>query len=188
MVATTSGTVKLNALARLRPYLLTLATAMTVFLLALDGGSYGVQSRTTLAIAALWAVLMGLVVSVWPLAIPPRAAYAGAGLLAAFAAWTGASMIWAESAERAFTEFNRVALYLAIFLVAVLAATRGNLGRWLDGIALGITVTGLLALASRLYLDVLPAGQVPEFLPAAVTRLSYPVEYWNGLAILCALA
>jgi O-Antigen ligase/Tetratricopeptide repeat len=165
-----------------------LAVAGIVVWLGFDGGSYGLDSRATLAVAAWWSILMAVVLGLWPLVRPPRAALLAGGLLTGFAALTLASMAWAESAERAFTEFNRVALYLGIFLVAVLAGTRANAARWSDGIAVGITAIGVVALITRLFPDVLPQGQVPDFLPAAVTRLSYPVEYWNGLAIFAGIA
>jgi hypothetical protein len=166
---------------------LAVAAGAIVFWIAYDGGSYGLESRATLAIGIWWTLLMAVVLGLWPLVSPPRAGSLVGALLGAFALLNGLSMLWAESAERAFTEFNRATLYLGVFLVALCAGTRGNVGRWLDGLALGLTATGLLALASRLFPDVLPAGDVPEFLPSAMTRLSYPVEYWNGLAILLAL-
>ena len=166
---------------------LAVAAGAIVFWIAFDGGSYGLESRATLAIGVWWTLLMAVVLGLWPLVAPPRGGLVVGGLLGAFTLLNGLSMLWAESAERAFTEFNRAALYLGVFLVALCAGTRGNVGRWLDGLALGITATGLLALASRLFPDLLPAGDVPDFLPAAMTRLSYPVEYWNGLAILLAL-
>ena len=159
-----------------------------VFWIAYDGGSYGLESRATLAIAVWWTLLMAIVLGLWPLVEPPRGGGVAGALLGGFALLNGASMTWAESAERAFTEFNRASLYLGIFLVAVCAGTRGNVGRWLDALALGIVATGLFGLASRLFPDRFSPGDVPEFLPAALTRLSRPVEYWNGLAILLALA
>jgi O-Antigen ligase/Tetratricopeptide repeat len=165
----------------------TLAVAAVFFWIAFDGGSYGVASRATLAIAIWWAIVMTIALGVWPLARPPVAAIVVGAVIAAFALWTGTSIAWAESAERAFAEFNRVVLLLGVFLVAVLSATRGNVVRWSDGIAAGIASIGVLGLASRLFLDVLPSGDVPEFLPSSVSRLSYPVEYWNGLAILVAI-
>jgi hypothetical protein len=168
--------------------ILTVAIGALVFWIAFDGGSYALESRATLAIATWWLILMAVVLGLWPLARPGRAALVTGALIAALGILTVSSIVWAESAERAFTEFNRVALYLAVFLVAVLAGTRGNVARWADGIAVGITATGLLALASRLFPDVLPAGEVAEFLPSAYTRLSWPMEYWNGLAILIGLA
>jgi O-antigen ligase len=72
-------------------------------------------------------------------------------------------------------------------VVAVLASSRGNLTRWCDGLALATAGIGVLALASRLFPDTLPRGDIPDFLPSALTRLSWPLEYWNGLAIFVAL-
>jgi hypothetical protein len=167
---------------------LALAGGAVVFWIAYDGGSYAVESRATLAIAVWWTLLMAVVLGLWPLVTPPRAGVVAGGLLAALTVLTGLSMTWAESAERAFTEFNRAALYLGVFLVALCAGTRGNVGRWLDGLAIGIVATGLFGLATRLFPNRFDPGAIPEFLPAAVTRLSRPVEYWNGLAILVALA
>jgi O-antigen ligase len=168
--------------------LVTLAVAAVVFWVAFDGGSYSLSSRATLSIAIWWTILMAIVLGLWPLARPPRAALLAGGLLAGLAAITAASIGWAASAERAFTEANRVTLLLGAFAVAVLAGTRGNVRRFADGLALGLAAVGVLALAGRLFGDVLPAGQVPDFLPSALTRLSWPVEYWNGLAILVALS
>ena len=53
--------------------------------------------------------------------------------------------------------------------------------------ALAVVVVGLLALAQRLFPGLLPEGDVPELLPNAASRLSYPLGYWNGLAIFVAL-
>jgi hypothetical protein len=166
---------------------LTAIVAGAVFWLAYDGGSYGLESRATAAIALWWTAVIAVVLGLWPLARPPAAAFVAGGFLGAFCAWTGLSAFWASSAERAFTEFNRVSLFLAVFVVAVLASSRGNLTRWCDGLALATAGIGVLALASRLFPDTLPRGDIPDFLPSALTRLSWPLEYWNGLAIFVAL-
>ncbi len=168
--------------------ILRLGVAVLVFLLAFDGGGYGLESRTMAAIAVWWAIIIAVLLGLWPLVRPTWSVVAAGGLVAAFAAWTAASITWAPSAENAFNEFNRVALYLGVYLVAVLAASRRNAHAWSDALAIGITSVGVLALASRLFPTVLPAGDVPEFIPSAVARLSYPVEYWNGLAILAGLS
>ena len=159
----------------LRTDLVPVLVAVAVFWTAFDGGTYGLIDRASLAIAVWWALLMAVVLGLWPLVAPPRAAVVAGGLLAAFALLNGLSMTWAASAERAFTEFNRAALYLGLFLVAVCGGTRGNVGRWLDGLALGIVATGIFALVSRLFPTAIDPGDVPEFLPAALARLSRPV-------------
>src|SRR5919197_1147452 len=48
------------------------------------------------------------------------------------------------------------------------------------GLLLGLTVTAAVALVSRLFPGLFSARGLPEFLPNAATRLSFPVGYWNG--------
>jgi O-Antigen ligase len=165
-----------------------LSSAVAVFLLALDGGSYSLVSRTTLAIGVWWTIVVALGLALLPLARPPRHVFVTGGLLAGFAALTAASMAWAPSAEKAFIEFDRVSLYLGVYALTVLITTRATAAMVSDGIAIGIVGVGLLALGGRFFPDLLPAGELPSFLPSAHARLNYPVNYWNGLAILVALA
>ncbi len=97
-------------------------------------------------------------------------------------------MSWAESPERAFAEFNRVALYLGVFVLAVALGTPANVRQWRDGIAAGIAAIGVVALASRLFPDFVDERSLFQFLPGGETRLSYPLDYWNGLGIFTGLA
>ena len=167
---------------------LLLAVAVATLLLALDGGSSQLSARNGLAVVAWWSVALSVAVGTWPVARLPRLALAAGALLAAFAAWTLASVVWAPSAEQAVLEFDRAALYLGAFLVAVLAATRGTVARWVDGIAFGLTAVAGVALASRLFPSLFNEPTLSQYLPSARTRLSFPVQYWNGLGILVALA
>nr|MBA3364400.1 O-antigen ligase family protein [Actinomycetota bacterium] len=172
----------------LRSHALPAAVAAGTFWLAYDGGSFDLPSRNGLAAALTWAVVVAVVLGLWPRARPTRAAAVVACSMAALAGWTLASAGWAASAELAVVELNRVLLYLAVFLFVVFAANRGEAGRWADGIAAGIVATAVLALMSRLYPDVLSDDNALEFLPSAQNRLSFPLDYWNGLAIFSALA
>lgn len=170
-----------------RENVLTLLLGAGVFALALDGGGYGVTTRNSLAIGILWTLALAIALVIWPLARPPRAAVAAGALLAGLAAWTAISIGWSDSAEKAFAEFNRTSLYLAVFGLVVVAAARGSARRWSDGLAIGIVATALLALTSRLLPDLVGGDDVFRFLPGADDRLSYPVDYWNGLGIFVAL-
>jgi hypothetical protein len=165
----------------------TLALAAAVTWLALENGGYDLTVRAPVAIALLAAIGLLVALAVWPRSAPPRAVLVVAVLLAGFALLNGLSLVWAESAERAFTEFNRVAFYVAVLAVAVLAARRGGAREWSNGLALGIVVVAALALASRLFPDLLETSASSR-LDADDPRLSYPVYYWNGLAALLALA
>ena len=173
--------------APLRGAAVTLAVAVATVGLALDGGGSPITTRSVAAIVVWWALLLAVVFAVWPVNGLPRPALACGALLAAFTAFTGLSAIWAPSAEAAFLEFDRLALHLALFTVAVVATRPGDGRRWADGLALAIGVIGLLALAQRLLPGVMPESDIPRLLPSAGTRLSYPVGYWNGLAILLGL-
>ena len=97
-------------------------------------------------------------------------------------------MLWAPSAEEAFAEFNRVTLYLGAFLLVLLLGRRASLGRWCDALALAIVAITALALVSRLFPGALPDRGLAAFLPSAATRLSFPLGYWNGLAVFVAFA
>lgn len=167
---------------------MTLLVAALVFWLAFDGGAYELESRNSLSIVVWWTIIMAVGLGLWPLAAVTTAALAVGGLLAGYAAITAASIAWSASAEKSFTEFNRVTLYLGVFTLAVLAGTRGNAAHWSDGLGIGITATGVFALASRLFPAIFPEGEIAAFLPSAYARLSYPLNYWNGLAIFIALA
>lgn len=162
-----------------------LVIAAAIFWIAFDGGSYGVIERGSHALVALWALTVGVALGLWPRAPLPGAALVTGGLIVGLAGWIGLSTLWGESAERSVAEFNRVTLYLAAFLIAVVVIDRRRLLPALGGIAVATTCVGLLALASRLFPSLIAeTSGLAQLFPAAEKRLSYPVNYWNGLATL----
>jgi hypothetical protein len=134
-----------------------------------------------------WALALGVALVQWPRERIPWTAVAAGGLLAALAGLAGLSMIWADSSELAFDEANRTALYLGVFALAVVVARRGDARRWVDGLALGIVAVVLLALVARLLPGLIEAAEPPASF-ADDLRPSYPLGYWNGLAVMSALA
>lgn len=164
-----------------------LLVAAGVFLLALNDGTYQVTARSGLAIAAWWAIAIGIVLRLWPRRRLPVEAWVAGGALALLGAFAGASMAWGSSAEGAFVELDRILIYVGIFTLVVLMTRRGDAARWSDGLALGITAVGLLALTSELFPGSIGPHAPPAFFPGE-NRLSYPVNYWNGLAILVGIA
>jgi peptidoglycan/LPS O-acetylase OafA/YrhL len=110
-------------------YLLAPLLAAGVFWLAWDEGTYGLTSRNSVAVVVLWAIVLASAAGLWPAARVPRAALVSGSLLGAFALWTGLSALWAASPEKAFNEFDRVFLFLAVFALAVVAAPRGSARR-----------------------------------------------------------
>lgn len=166
----------------------TLIVGLAVFLVGYAHGIYGVESRSTVGIVVWWTVALGVGLGLWSAVRLPRAAFLAGGLLAAFTLLTLVSASWASSAERAFDDFARDAVYVGVFTLVVLVSSRGQLGRWVDGIALGATAVALIGLASRLIPEVVHQESAYGSLPGDRTRLSQPIGYWNGLAVLTGIA
>lgn len=129
-----------------------------------------------------WVVIAGLVFGVWPRGRTPRTALAAGGGLLAFALLSALSMGWAADDGRAFGEAVRAAGYLGLFVLVVVASPRRSARQWLAGLAIGLAVVAALALGSRMVPSLFPANDLSRLLPSVRTRLSYPLNYWNGLA------
>jgi cytochrome c-type biogenesis protein CcmH/NrfG len=158
-----------------------------VFWIAWDNGSYGLPSRGTLAVAIWWAVALGIMLGLARSTFVTSVAVTTGVLVAALAAWTLASTFWSSSAEASFAEFNRVTLYLGVYVLVVLLSTRRNVALWCNGLAVAIAAVAGVALASRLYPGLFSDRGLATFLPSSVTRLSFPLGYWNGLGVFVAL-
>jgi O-Antigen ligase len=169
-----------------RAVTLTLLVGLAVFLFAYEQAGFGVEDRATIAIVVWWAVLLAVVVGFWPQIWIGYEAAVAVGCLAVLAVLTLASMSWAANDANAFEEFNRVTLFAGLLLLVLIAARHGTAGRWCDGIALGICGIAALSLFSRCFPQVIDTTSQFRFLPAAQTRLNYPIGYWNGLAVLTA--
>ena len=162
--------------------------AAAVFYVAYEDGSYSLASRSAIAIAVWWTILVAVAARVWPVAPVPKGAVVIGSLLAGFALWDLASTAWAASAESAYAEFGRTALYLGVYTLAVVSTDRRRLTHVVDGLTAAITAVGVVALLSRLFPGLFPDRGLPALLPSARTRLSFPLDYWNGLGIFVALA
>jgi hypothetical protein len=160
---------------------------IAVVVLALNDGTYPVTARSGLAIAAWWAIAIGVLLRLWPRRRLPVEAWVAGGALVLLSAFTALSMTWANSAEGAFAELDRILIYVGVFALVVLVTRRGDAARWSDGLAVGITAVGVLALTSELFPGSIGPDAPPVFFPGE-NRLSYPVNYWNGLAILVGIA
>lgn len=137
----------------------------------------------------LWvAVILGLIVGVWPRAPVPRPALTAGACLAGLAGLTALSMTWASDDGRAFTEIVRVLTYLGLFVAVVLASGSGRPRPWLLGLAFGLTMVAALALGSRLEPSILPTSEVAETIREPEALASFPLGYWNAVAACAAMA
>src|SRR4029453_9134877 len=159
-----------------------------VLYLALRGGGDDRVVLGEFGIAVWWLVLVGAVVGILPSARISRAGWVVLGLLSAFAVWTALGITWSESAEQSAAEAARVAAYLGVFVLALSVQGRDGLRRTANAIAAAVALIGVLALLSRLHPAWFPANDAARLLePDVGNRLSYPVNYWNGLAALLAM-
>lgn len=162
-----------------------IACLLTVLAFA-DGGS-SPTTRSVTAVLVWWAILATTAFGLAPRSAIPRVAWACAGLLLALAVWAGLSATWAPSAERAFTEMCRILLYAGALVLPIVLARRGEAARWADGLAGAIALVAVLALCERLFPALVSGDDIAADLPAAASRLTYPVGYWNGLGIFLGL-
>jgi hypothetical protein len=161
---------------------------LLVVYLGLNGGGFEPVVRDQLGIAVWWGVILGLAVGALPLRSLRRSAWIALAALAAYVAWVALSASWSDSVDRSFADLGRVTTYLGIFALAL--ALRGSKGarRMINAVAAGIFVIAAIGLLSRLHPAWFPeARESVAFLAVNRSRLSYPVEYWNGLAVLCAM-
>jgi len=165
----------------------TLLVGAATFLLGMNDGSYQLTDRSAIGIVAWWALAIGVAVRFWPAVRLPRASIVAGGAFAGLALLTLLSTGWADSDEKAFLEFTRVLMYLGVFGLVAVAVRARHAAAVSDGLALGIVGVVALALASRFWWGDIGPGAPPSFFPVQ-TRLHYPVNYWNGLAILAGLA
>jgi hypothetical protein len=165
-----------------------LLVASTLLVVALDGGGYGLSSRHALAVLVWWTLFLGVSTKLLP---EPPIDRTGAGAIALFAGYSIlalSSAFWSSDVEAAVLEADRALLYLGVLILTVTLARPALLTAWSDGLAIGIVAVASIALTSRLFPGLIAAPRLSEYLPNADARLSYPLNYWNGLGLLCALA
>lgn len=158
-----------------------------VIYLALSNGGYDEIVRSEVGILVWWVVLLGALAGLLPSAPIGRAGWVAFGALAGFGVWTALSVTWTESDERTIIEAARVAVYLGVLALALSAQGRNGLRRTVGAVGAAITVIALISLLSRFEPTWFPAGNPAEFLPTTEARLTYPLNYWNGLAALMAI-
>ncbi len=164
-----------------------LGFGLTVYL-GLKGGGFDPLVDDQVGIAAWWVLLFAAGVAALPRLRLGPLAWLGFGLLAGFVIWTGLSLTWTESTEKTAADLARVATYLGVFGLALGSRDSKSASRMLAAVATGIAVVSLVGLLSRLHPAWFPeAEQTAQFLTSGEERLSYPLNYWNGLAALIAI-
>jgi hypothetical protein len=167
-----------------------LGVAGAVFALSYANGGFDATTESYAGIAAWWLIGLGAAIGIASSSRfgADRLTRATIGLLATFGIWALISMRWASDAERAFAQFDQVSLYVAVLVIAVALVRIVPVGVLVGGTALGLSGIAGVALVSRLYPSSFGPQPGADFVPSLAARLSFPVGYWNGLAIEVALA
>lgn len=152
-----------------------------------SGGGFDPIVYGRVGIAVWWTLLLGAAAASLSLAGFRREAMWVVVALAGLTLWTALSMIWSESADRSAQEAARASTYLAILVGALLLRRHGGLRPVLAGAALALGGITVLALIQRMQPD-FADNETIEFVFAARARLNFPVNSWNGLASLLAMA
>ena len=104
----------------------------------------------------------------------------------ALTTWIALSAIWSESADKALGEVDRALAVGGVLVLVALAVTRETWRAAAAGLASAAITVAAIALASRLVPDLFADATLNTALGNG--RLSYPIEYWNGLAGVCGIA
>ena len=162
-----------------------LGFALTVFL-GLSGGGFDPLVSGQAGIAIWWLLLLAVLAGALPRRRPGKLALCALGLLAAFALWTALSLRWTESTEKTAADF---AQWRRSSGSSPSRCSRGQGGarQTIGAVGAGIVVVAIVALLSRLHPAWFPSDRTGRFLETGRERLSYPLDYWNGLAALIAI-
>src|SRR3954469_9670439 len=149
------------------------------------------ETRLQVAFAALLA--LGTAVWLWGAGLRVRATplgWLGVLLLLGFAAWTGTTVLWSISPDSTWTELNRVLGYVLVLLLAL--SVGASWPRSLEAVAVGYLVVALLvalyALGGKIAPGIHVGGLIDLNHTFGTSRLRAPLEYWNALGLVCALA
>jgi O-antigen ligase len=166
-----------------------IGVAATVFALSYANGGFAPTTRAYAGIAAWWLLGVGAAFGIASARSGiDRLAAVAVALFTAFAVWALISVRWASDAERAFAQFNQVALYVAVLAIAIVLARRVPASVLVGGVALALSAVACVALVSRCFPSTFGLQAGFKSLPALMNRLSFPLGYWNGLGIEVALA
>jgi len=156
--------------------------------LSLGDGGYDAVVRNQIGILVWWLLGLGAVFGLLPRVRPPRLAIVGGAALLGLVGWMALGLFWTESAEGTMADVGRVSVIAGFFLAAMALRPPKGVPRVIDGVAAAVAVVCLLALLSRLFPGLFPgSGDTALLVTASEGRLSFPVDYWNGLAALAAV-
>ena len=172
----------MGSMGRLRPALAVLPALLPgacVVLLAFQAGGFYPDSWAPIAAVGAIALALRVVTIDRPFAGFSVWSGVAAGGFALFGAWVLLSAGWSHAPGRALIEYVRLLAYLMVFVVCASLAPRERRLSWaIRGVVVAIAAVCVCALITRLRPDLWDAPGVQ------LSRLDYPITYWNGLGLL----
>jgi O-Antigen ligase len=173
-----------------RPGVTTVATlavaAILCFATFVAGGGLNLAPMTTIELT--FTLLAGALVAIVLVFAPVGVRFYGLwpiGLLLAFTALTGLSVVWSVAPDASWQDAGRMLAYSGVFAAAAALAWLAPAG-WralLGGIVLAAAIVCAYALATKVLPNVLPANPEANF----YARLQEPYGYWNAIGLTAAM-
>jgi hypothetical protein len=164
-----------------------LAVAVAIVALALDSGGFG-SVALGFTTALTWIAVVAAALGPGRGRSFDRPLLVAAAALAVLAVLGAVALGWSIDRGAGFEDVVRLSLYLGVFVLAALLMRPGHAPPVLAGIAAGLVVVSLIALASRLLGIGAGDAELVAATPAFAGRLSFPIGYWNALGAMAAMA
>jgi hypothetical protein len=189
---TTSVALSRPEAARRLPLMIAGALLLVVLYAAFDHGAVAlpVDARLQIVIAVIAAIgAAGWLAAGTIRLSAPRIAFGGVALLAAFALWSGVTLIWSVSPDQTWIELNRAVTYVIVVCLGI--AIGASHARAVELSAKGFLAVALAvtayALGQKLFPGLRVTGVFDLNQTGALPRLQEPLGYWNALALFIAL-
>ena len=167
--------------------LATLAVAsLLCFATFLAGGGLNLAPMTTIEL--VFTLIAGALVAVVLALAPPGIRLYGLwpiGLLLAFTALTGLSVVWSVAPDASWQDTGRMLAYSGVFTAAVALAWLVPAG-W-RGLLGGIVLAAVVVCAYALLTKVLPNELTVSHEASFYARLQEPYGYWNAIGLTAAM-
>ena len=165
-----------------------LAGVGPVAILGFSGGGYAVSVVAGYGVVLWWLLLVGILSGALPRPHPTAAGLATLGAAAGLSVFGAISLGWSGSSERGLTEVVRFIAFGGSLLLGMVAVAGGQARALVGGVLTGLVLLAAAGVLSRLQPDLFDGSQVIAEQLNVRERLSWPLNYWNGMGALGALA
>jgi hypothetical protein len=158
-----------------------------VAVLGFNGGGYAVSVVAGYGVVLWWLLLVGILSGALPRPAPSRFGQVALGAAVLLALWGAISLGWSASSERGLTEVVRLIVFAGSLLLGLVTVAAGHVRHLAGGVLcalVGLVAAGVL---SRLQPDLFSGSQDVGIALGLPERLSWPLNYWNGMGALSAL-